>query len=70
MNEEIALSLLMKEGYNVQQCLAKMESSQLGMSFEIVQEINRMTAANPRIEFLGYLLRLEEMGRAPTSTSQ
>ena len=58
MTEEIALRILMSNGYSIKNALGIMDSTGMNSSYEIVQLINKMTAADPKIEFIGYLIKL------------
>lgn len=60
MNEEIALRLLMLNDYDIVKTLALVESSNMGASYEIVNLINKMTSSDPKIEMIGYLIKLSE----------
>ena len=62
MTEEIALCLLMRYDYSIKDLMALLESSGMNSSYEIVQLINKMTGADSKIEFIGYLNKLSEMG--------
>jgi len=62
MTEEIALCLLMRYDYSIKDMMALLESSGMNSSYEIVQLINKMTGADSKIEFIGYLNKLSEMG--------
>jgi hypothetical protein len=62
MNEEIALCLLVHYDYSIKKLMALLESSGMNSSYEIVQLINKMTGADSKIEFIGYLNKLSEMG--------
>ena len=62
MTEEIALCLLMRYDYSVKNLMAHLEASGMNSSYEIVQLINKMTGADSKIEFIGYLNKLSEMG--------
>ena len=42
MNEEIALRMLMMNGYDVQKTLGKIEAQHMGASYEVVHMINSM----------------------------
>jgi len=60
MNEEIALRLFMLNDYDIVKTLALVESSNMGASYEIVNLINQMTSSDPKIEMIGYLIKLSE----------
>ena len=62
MNEEIALRLLMHNGYSIEATLKQLEQSQhMGPSyFEIVTLINSMTHSDAKIEFLSFLIKIAE----------
>lgn len=62
MNEEIALRLLMHNGYQVETTLKQLQQSQhIGPSyFEIVQLINQMTSSDAKIEMISFLIKMAE----------
>lgn len=61
MNEEIALRLLMLHDYQPAMALFRLETSQMSASYEVVQLVNQMTQSDPKAEFIGYLIKLEEL---------
>jgi len=64
MNEEIALHLLMHNGYQIEATINQLKQSQhIGpIYFQIVQLINQMTCSNAKIEMIGFLIKMAEQG--------
>lgn len=64
MNEEIALQLLMRNGYQIETTIKQLKQSQhIGPTyFEIVQLINQMTSSDAKIEMIGFLIKMAEQG--------
>ena len=64
MNEEIALHLLMHNGYQIEATINQLKQSQhIGpIYFQIVQLINQMTSSNAKIEMIGFLIKMAEQG--------
>ena len=61
MNEEIALRLLMQQEYDVKRTLSLLESPSMSDSYVVVRLVNQMTQNDPKIELIGYLLKLQEL---------
>ena len=64
MNEEIALRLLMHNGYQIEATIKQLKQAQhIGPTyFEIVQLINQMTSSDAKIEMIGFLIKMAEQG--------